>query len=188
MEETIKISTEIQPKKGRGGARPGAGRKKQYADTMFTQRLKCRFEITDMVRACISIFNSFSKRRLSDIYVEKMNGENVERKGGNRKTWTDGDALSTPWSITLNEIYDERIFILAFILENPQYVRIHWMNHNGSVQLIWQRPEEVGKVMMTYGNLLARKNRLKEAEQKQFDLIPSHPVEAMEYLRDYLKY
>lgn len=175
-------------KKGRGGARAGAGRKKLYDDTLFTRRLKCRWEIAEKIRACIAILNSLSKSSLSEIYIEKMNGENVVMKGGNRKTWTDGDALSTPWSITLNENYDERIFLLAFILENPQYVRIHWMKHNGSVQLIWQRPGEIGKIMMRYGDLLARRNRLKEPEQTLLDEIPSDSTEALKYLREHFKY
>lgn len=172
-EEENTIQTEVQPKKSRGGARPGAGRKKLYADTMFTQRLKCRCEITDTVRACITILNGFSKKRLSNIYPTKLNGEETVRKGAKYKTWTDADAFSTPWSITVNEEYDERIFALAFILENPQYVRINWMNHDGSVQLIWQRTDEIGKLMMTYGNLMARRNRLKSTEQAILDKIPN---------------
>lgn len=47
VEEANNMNPEVQPKKGRGGARPGAGRKKLYKDTLFTQRLKCRCEITD---------------------------------------------------------------------------------------------------------------------------------------------
>lgn len=187
-EEANNTNPEVQPKKSRGGARPGAGRKKLYADTLFTQRLKCRCEITDKVRTCITILNGLSEKRLSNLYAMKLNGEDVVRKGAKYKTWTDADAFSSPWSITVNGEYDERIFALAFILEHPQYVRIHYMNHNGSAELIWQRLEEIGKLMMTYGNLMARRNRLKSDEQRLLDEIPNHPSEMITHIKEKLRY
>ena len=185
-EEAIDIQPETAPKKRRGGARPGAGRKPLYNDTLFTTRLKCRFEITDKIRACITIFNNLSKRRLSDIFATKLNGEKVVEKGAKCKRWTDADALSTPWSITVNESYDERLFVLAFIIEKPRYVRIDWLLHNGTVQLRWQRLEEIGRIMMTYGSLIARKNRLRSSEQELLDEIPHFHDEIYTYLEDKL--
>ena len=166
-EEAIDILTETTPKKKRGGARPGAGRKPLYNDTPFTRRLKCRCEITEKIRACITIFNSLSKRRLSDIFATKLNGEKVVEKGVKLKRWTDADALSTPWSITVN-------------------VRIDWLLHNGTVQLRWQRLEEIGRIMMTYGSLMARKNRLKSSEQELLDEILNFHDEIYAYLEDKL--
>ena len=160
-EEAIDILTETTPKKKRGGARPGAGRKPLYNDTPLTGRL-------------------------SDIFATKLNGEKVVEKGVKLKRWTDADALSTPWSITVNESYDERLFVLAFIIENPRYVRIDWLLHNGTVQLRWQRLEEIGRIMMTYGSLMARKNRLKSSEQELLDEILNFHDEIYAYLEDKL--
>ena len=185
-EEAINIQTETPPKKRRGGTRPGAGRKPLYNDTLFTRRLKCRCEITEKIRACITIFNKLSKRQLSDIFATKLNGEKVVEKGVKLKRWTDADALSTAWSITVNESYDERLFVLAFIIEKPRYVRIDWLLYNGTVQLRWQRLEEIGKIMMTYGSLMARKNRLKSSEQELLDEIPHFHDEIYAYLEDKL--
>lgn len=179
---------EILVKKTRGGARPGAGRKKLYEDTLFTQRLKCRCEITDKVRTCITILNGLSEKRLSDIHTHKLSGEDVIRKGVKRKTWTDADAFSTLWSITVNEEYDEKLFILAFIMERPQYVRIQCMNHDGSVWLIWQRLDEIGKIMMYYGSLMARRNRLKSYEENLLSEIPNVYTEYQDYIDSKLHY
>lgn len=62
------------------------------------------------------------------------------------------------------------------------------MNHNGSVALIWQRLEEIGKVMMTYGSLMARRNRLKSDEQRLLDAIPVHPSEMITHIKEKLGY
>lgn len=184
--QEIEKTPELTPKKGRGGARPGAGRKKIYDSTFDFRRLKCKSDLADRARTCITILNSISDRELSDIYCTKMNGEQSEWKGARFKTWTDADAFSTKWNIRINDEFDERIFVLALVLQNPRNVTLHWFNHDGTVQLRWKRIDEIGSIMVRYGNLMGRKNRLKASEQELLDNIPRHQGEIMEFLSDQL--
>lgn len=173
-------------KSGRGGARPGAGRKRIYDSKFDFRRLKCKSNIADHARTCINILSSISDRELSDIYCTKMNREENDRKGARFRTWTDADAFSTLWNIRINNEFDERIFVLALVLQNPMNVTVHWFNHDGTVQLRWKRIDEIGSIMVRYGNLMGRKNRLKTSEQEILDRIPSHQSEIIEFLSDQL--
>lgn len=186
MKEKVLAIENTVPKNRRGGARQGAGRKKIYESSFDFRRLKCKTKVADRARTCITILGSISDRELSDIYCTKLNGEENDRKGARFKTWTDADAFSTPWNIRINDEFDERIFVLALILQNPSNVTIHWFNHDGTVQLRWRRADEIGSIMVRYGNLMARKNRLKASEQEALDQIPTHPKEIFDYLSEKL--
>ena len=184
--QDIDKAPEQTPKKGRGGARPGAGRKKIYDSTFDFRRLKCKSNLADRARTCITILSSIPDRDLSDIYCTKMNGEQNEWKGARFKTWTDADAFSSKWNIRINDEFDERIFVLALVLQNPRNVTLHWFNHDGTVQLRWKRVDEIGSIMVRYGNLMGRKNRLKASEQEILDKIPRLQGEIMEFLSEQL--
>ncbi len=68
-----------------------------------------------------------------------------------------------------------RIFTLAYLLTDLRKVKIAgFFPNEDKVLLKWQRPEEVARLMANYGNLLARKNRLKSYEQEILAEIPTY--------------
>lgn len=185
MEDPDNSAREV--KKTRGGARPGAGRKKVYKSSYDFKRLKCKREIADLARTCITILDSQSEKELFAISAVNMDGTENECKGGGSKYWTDHDSFSTSWDIRLNGESNIRIFTLAYILTNPQFAKIDWFTPDGKVQLRWQRTEDIGRLMMNYGNLMARKNRLKASEQELLDKIPCSSPDILIYLKENLK-
>lgn len=170
MEDPDNSAREV--KKTRGGSRPGAGRKKIYKSSYDFKRLKCKREIADLARTCIEILDSHSEKELFALSAVNMDGTETECKGGGSKYWTEHDSFSTSWDIRLNGESNIRIFTLAYILTDPRFVKIDWFTPDGKVQLRWLRTEEIGRLMMNYGNLMARKNRLKASEQELLDKVP----------------
>lgn len=167
----------------RGGARPGAGRKKVYQSSYDFKRLKCRRELADLARTCISVLDSLNEKERNAISATNMDGTVGEYKGSGSKYWTDHDSFSSSWSIRINGEADFRIFALAYLLDSPSCIVIEWFNPSmQTVQLRWQRVNEIGRLMMTYGNLMARKNRLKASEQDILDQIQFSPTDILEYL------
>ena len=125
-----------------------------------------------MARTCIEILDSHSEKELFALYAVNMDGTETECKGGGSKYWTEHDSFSTSWDIRLNGESNIRIFTLAYILTDPRFVKIDWFTPDGKVQLRWLRTEEIGRLMMNYGNLMARKNILKASEQELLDKVP----------------
>lgn len=177
------ISSTKDTRNKRGGARPGAGRKKVYKSSYDFKRLKCKREIADLARTCILLLDSLSDKERNAISAVNMDGTASEYKGNSSKYWADHDSFSTQWNIRINGETDFRIFALAYLLEAPLHVIIEWFNPSMlTVQLRWQRADEVGRLMMNYGNLMARKNRLKASEQEMLDKIPFSPTDIVDYV------
>lgn len=185
MEEFDNTASSNDAKTNRGGARPGAGRKRIYQSTFDFERLKCKRELADLARTCISVLDSLSEKERNAISAANMDGTASEYKGSGSKYWADHDSFSTPWNVRINGEADFRIFALAFLMESPSHVIIEWFNPSMlTVQLRWQRTDAVGGLMMAYGNLMARKNRLKASEQELLDKIPFSPSEILEYITE----
>ena len=180
MKDPDNSAREVKNK--RGGARPGAGRKKVYKSSYDFKRLKCKREIADLARTCITILDSQSEKELFAISAVNMDGTETECKGGGSKYWTDHDSFSTSWDIRLNGESNIRIFTLAYILTDPQFVKIDWFTPDGKVQLRWQRTEEIGRLMMNYGNLMARKKRLKASEQALLDKMSNSASDIINFI------
>lgn len=175
-------------RKGRGGARPGAGRKRIYESRYDFKRLKCKASIAPFVNTCIHILDTFSENDLFHIFSKKMDGTQTEYKGAGLRHWDDNNSFSSSWSIRINEEYDYRIFALAFLLINPRYVAFEGFDHEQKVWLRWQRIDEIATLMMNYGNIMARRNRLKPPEQDLLNEIPNDPYEILEYISEKLSY
>ncbi len=183
MEESDNVVSSNEAKANRGGARAGAGRKKIYQSTFDFKRLKCKRELADLARTCISLLDSLSDKERNAISAVNMDGTASEYKGNGSKYWADHDSFSTQWNIRINGEADFRIFALTFLLKAPSHVIIEWYNPSMlTVQLRWQRADEVGRLMMNYGNLMARKNRLKASEQEMLDKIPFSPTDIVDYV------
>lgn len=167
----------------RGGARPGAGRKKVYKSSYDFKRLKCKRELADLARTCISVLDSLSEKERNAISATNMDGSVSDYKGNSSKYWTEHDSFSSSWSIRINGETDFRIFALAYLLDSPQHIIIEWFNHTmQNVHLRWRSVNEIGRLMITYGNLMARKNRLKTSEQELLDKIPESPIDIYDFL------
>ena len=185
MEEYDNTASSNEAKANRGGARAGAGRKKIYQSTFDFKRLKCKRELADLARTCILLLDSLSDKERNAISSVNMDGTASEYKGSASKYWADHDSFSTSWNIRINGETDFRIFALAYLFEAPSHVIIEWFNPSMlTVQLRWQRADEVGRLMMTYGNLMARKTRLKITEQEMLGKIPYNVTEILFYLSD----
>jgi hypothetical protein len=158
-------------KKKRGGARAGAGRKRQYAP-MMAKRLKCRIEHANLARAFISILDKFSKFFDREATMPCMiDGSLPEEKGSGNRSWKDYDAISSKFYLDINGSWDKRLFAVAFKKTKPTGVMLDVI-HDREVRLRWQRIDEVARVMKEYGWLMARKNRLDSETAFLLDKVP----------------
>lgn len=163
-------------KKGRGGRREGAGRKRVYG-RYDTERLKCKKIWANVVRAFISLLDNNS-----EIYDKMsmqpcmLDGDIPELKFNGFKMWQNGEAICSEFSILVGTDCDYRIFLLAFHICRPQGVRVHIDNRpdQSFIKLIWQRIDEVSRVMSMYGYLLARKDRLDNNTRLILEDMPSY--------------
>lgn len=160
------------PKKGRGGARAGAGRKRQYAPMMI-KRLKCRIEHANLARAFISILDKFSKYFDREATLPCMiDGSLPEEKGSGNRSWREYDAISSKFYLDINGSCDKRLFAVAFKKIKPIGVMLDVI-HDREVRLRWQRIDEVARVMTEYGWLMARKNRLDSETAALLEKVPT---------------
>ena len=149
---------EDAPKKKRGGARPGAGRKRVY-QPYEVRRLKCRLEHSGLANAFISILDKFSNKIRNGAWACRLDGSQPETKGTGTRTYTDYDAVSSEFSLRVNKSCDSRLFAVAFKKAFPIGVMVDSI-YDTTVRLRWQRADEVARVMSEYGWLMARRNRL----------------------------
>lgn len=141
--------------------------------------------MANLANTFISILESLSEKELFHISTTKIDeayGENKVRKS---RYWDGDDSFYTPWNIRINGEMNVRIFTLAYLLTDLRKVKIAgFFPNEDKVLLKWQRPEEVGRLMANYGNLLARKNRLKSYEQEILAKIPTYTPEIYQYLSE----
>ena len=175
------------PKK-RGGARPGAGRKKVYDDAEGTQRLKCRKSIAGLANAMIHAIEAWPVSTSLSTYACRLDGESGRVYGGNCKYWGDEDAIMSEFPLMYGGYGDPRIFAVAFVTTNPQGVRVEHVSRERAL-LRWQRPDEIGIIMAKYGSMFARRNKLRKEEQDILDKIPKHASgsEITKWIEEYLK-
>lgn len=159
-------------------------RKRSYSRYEET-RLRCKIRLANLANTFISILESLSEKELFHISTTKIDeayGENKVRKS---RYWDGDDSFYTPWNIRINGEMNVRIFTLAYLLTDLRKVKIAgFFPNEDKVLLKWQRPEEVGRLMANYGNLLARKNRLKSYEQEILAKIPTYTPEIYQYLSE----
>ena len=115
-----------------------------------------------------------------------MDGAETEHKGSGLRHWDDNNSFSSSWSIRINGECDYRIFALVFLLYDPRYVVFEFFGHEQNVWLRWQRIDEIATLMMNYGNLMTRRNRLKTSEQELLDEIPIDLYEILENISEKL--
>lgn len=171
-EKTFDELAGITEKKQRGGMREGAGRKREYDET--TVRLKCSISVSRLANVFISILDKFSKYATYRAFECRLDGKEVEWKGRGRRRWSDADAIKSPFSIRIKDgSFDEKIFLLAFKIIQPQGVAFSgfWQGM-GEVTLRWQRADEVARVMMEYGRLYAMRNRLSKNLHEAYNSMP----------------
>ena len=184
MEEKEVIENKVEPDKGkRGGKRPGAGRKAIYADSDEFRRLKCKRNVFGVARTCISILHDSPEKELNQMYSLNIDGSFGEWKGGKRRYWKDTNCIVSSWNIRINRAVNDRIFVLAYLLSYHHHVCIDGFRGD-EVLLRWQRVEEVARIMMHSGDLMARRNRLKKEEQEMLDEIPYDWAKMREYLEE----
>lgn len=160
------------PKKKRGGARAGAGRKRQYAP-FKVKRLKCRLEHANLARAFISILDKFSKFfDREGTWACMIDGSSPEEKGSGNRAWMEYDAISSKFYLDINGSCDKRLFAVAFKKTKPTGVMLDVI-HDREVRLRWQRIDEVARVMTEYGWLMARKNRLDSETAALLEKVPT---------------
>lgn len=185
-------NTEIQdlaePKEGNGwgGHRDGSGRKPVY--TKFKpKRLKCKFELSDLANAFISILDKFSRHLEGKAWACRLDGQEPKPKGSGTRTWVEYDAIMSDFSIKLDKISDPRLFAAAFVLSRPEGVMAAAVTSD-YVTLRWQRADEVARVMMRYGFMLARRTKLSSQESAILESIPrlSAPIDIPNWINDYL--
>lgn len=179
MQQSYTNPQEFVEKK-RGGARTGAGRKRQYMP-YEVKRLKCRREHSGLARAFISILEKFSKHfERTNTTACMLDGSMPERKGGGKREWTEYDAISSQFSIEVCGSWSKEIFALSFRLTNPDGVKID-MLHDRSVWLRWQRIDEMARVMSRYGWLMARRNRLDNEAASMLKDMPLFDSEIIDW-------
>lgn len=173
----------------RGGARPGAGRKKVYDDTEGTKRLKCRKGIAGLANAMIRAFETWPTETMLITTPCRLNGGDIQEHGGNRKVWGDEDAIMSEFPLMFGGYGDPRIFAVAFVTSYPKGVRVEYVNREKAV-LRWQRPDEIAIIMAKYGNMFARRNNLRKEEKEVLNLIPQNASseEIKYWIDEYLKY
>lgn len=152
----------------------------RYEETI----LRCKKKLANLANTCIAILESLSEKDLFHIYTERMDEADEGKKGRRSKLWYGGNSFCTPWNIRVNGEVSIRIFALAYLIDQPRNVKISRFDKDDTAYLIWQRPEEVGRLMTTYGNLMARKNRLKSSEQELLDKILKYIPEIYNYLSE----
>ncbi len=157
-------------------------RKRSYSRYEET-RLTCKKKLANLANTFITILESLSERELFHLSTSRMDEADGEKKGRKSLYWYGDDSFYTPWNIRINGEMNVRIFALAYLLTDLRKVKIAgFFPNEDKVILIWQRPDEVGRLMANYGNLLARKNRLKTYEKEILDGIPTYPPDIYQYL------
>lgn len=148
-------------------------------------RLRCKKKLANLANTFISILESLSEKELFHISTTKMDEAADENKGRKSRYWYGDDSFYTPWNIRINGEMNVRIFTLAYLLTDLRKVKISgFFPNEDTVLLKWQRPEEVGRLMASYGNLLARKNRLKANEQEILAQIPTYTPDIYKFLSE----
>lgn len=166
--------------KKRGGARTGAGRKRQYMP-YEVKRLKCRREHSGLARAFISILDKFSRHfERTNTTACMLDGSTPERKGGGKREWTEYNAISSQFSLDVCGSWSKEIFALSFRLINPDGVKID-MLQDRCVWLRWQRIDEVARVMSRYGWLMSRRNRLDNEAASMLKDMPLFDSEIIDW-------
>lgn len=185
--ENIDISVfSEEPDVGRMNIENTKERKRKTNHSRYEEtRLRCKKKLANLANTFISILESLSEKELFHISTTKIDdadGENIVRKS---RYWNGDDSFYTPWNIRINGEINVRIFTLAYILTDLRKVKIAgFFPNEDNVLLKWQRPEEVGRLMATYGNLLARKNRLKAYEQEILGQIPTYTPDIYKFLSE----
>lgn len=168
------VEEQPTPKK-RGGARPGAGRKKVYESKWATQRLKCRKGIADLANAMINAIGKWPRDSRGP-YPCRLDGEDGKTYGSGLKTWDDDDAILSDFSLMMDGGYgDPKIFALAFVTIDPRGVRVHYVDKEVAV-LRWQRPDELAAIFTKYGSMFARRNNLRKEEKEILAMMPERPT------------
>lgn len=148
-------------------------------------RLRCKKKLANLANTFISILETLSEKELFHISTTKIDDKDDENKIRKSRYWDGDDSFYTPWNIRINGEMDVRIFTLAYLLTDLRKVKIAGLFPNeDKVLLKWQRPEEIGRLMANYGNLLARKNRLKSYEQEILAQIPTYTPDIYQYLSE----
>lgn len=171
-----------KPKSKRGGAREGAGRKRVY-NPYEVRRLKCRLEHSALANAFISILDKFSNKIKNQAWACRLDGSTPEQKGKGLRTWTEYDAISSEFSLYINKSCDSRLFAVAFKKINPIGVSVDAI-FDSQVRLRWQRADEVARVMMEYGWLMARRNRLDSETEAILKEVPLLNTDIPDWLND----
>lgn len=179
----------VEPKSRRGGAREGAGRKREYTES---KRLKCKLAHANLANAFINILDKFSKaieRNRNEVYAVRLDGAEPETKGSGVRTWVEYDAIRSDFPLVFDHSSDKRLFAVAFVMEDPEDVRVDAVTDE-KVTLRWQRADEVARVMTRYGSLLARRRNLTAEESEIYGKVPreSAPLAIAEWVAEYLNY
>lgn len=160
-------------------------KRKRSSSRYEETRLRCKKKLAYLANTFITILESLNERELFHLSTAKMDKEEGEKKGRKSLYWYGDDSFYTPWNIRINGEMNIRIFALAYLLTDLRKVRIAgFFPNEDKVILIWQRLEEVGRLMANYGNLLARKHRLKAYEKEILDEIPTYIPDIHEYLSE----
>ncbi len=171
---------------GRTGIDKTYVRKRKANTSRYEEtRLSCKKKLANLANTFISILESLSEKELFHISTTKIDDADGENKVRKSRYWDGDDSFYTPWNIRINGEINVRIFTLAYILTDLRKVKIAgFFPNEDKVLLKWQRPEEVGRLMATYGNLLARKNRLKAYEQEILGQIPTYTPDIYKFLSE----
>lgn len=170
--------------KSRGGKREGSGRKRIYDEP--TTRLKCKRSISGIANAFIRAVDSWPENIKSNTYGRRFDGLLTEHKGKGLRVWDENNAISSVFPIDIDGKADQYKFALAFYLTNPEGVRLSTITPK-SVELLWQRIDEVARVMTMYGSLMAKK-RLPDDQQSLIDTMYFiSPADGAQWVEEKLK-
>lgn len=176
------VENEEATKKKRGGARPGAGRKRVYKP-YEVRRLKCRLEHSGLANAFISILDKFSNKLNMKAWACRLDGSAPREMGKGMRTWTENDAISSEFSLYINKSCDSRIFAVAFRKALPIGVMVDVI-HDGDVRLRWQRADEVARLMTEYGWLMARRKQLDNETESLLREVPMSNADIPDWINN----